>query len=150
MINIDSFYMREALKEAKKGFEEDEVPVGCVIVHKDMIIARGYNMCERLKDPTAHAEMTTLTSACNHIQSKYLNECTMYITLEPCVMCAGALYWSKIKEVIYGASDVNKNIPLIEQNLLHPKTKITGGVLSDECGYLLTSFFEKKRKLEKK
>ena len=142
--------MREALKEAKKAFQEDEVPVGCVIVHKDIIVARGYNMCERLKDPTAHAEMTTLTSACNHLQSKYLNECAMYITLEPCVMCAGALYWSKIKKVIYGATDENKNAPLLVQNLLHPKTKISGGVLSDECSYLLTSFFEKKRKLEKK
>ena len=142
--------MREALREAKKALQEDEVPVGCIIVHKEMIIARGYNMCERLKDPTAHAEMITLTSACNHLQSKYLNECTMYITLEPCVMCAGALYWSKIKKVIYGATDKNKKGPLLEKNLLHPKTKINGGVLSDECSYLLTSFFEKKRKLEKK
>ena len=105
MINLDEFYMREALKEAKKAFQEDEVPVGCVIVHENTIIARGYNMCERLCDPTAHAEMQVLTSACNYLQSIYLDKCTMYTTLEPCVMCAGALLWSKIGKIVYGARD---------------------------------------------
>lgn len=150
MINMDDFYMREALKEAKKAFQENEVPVGAIIIHNDTIIARGYNMCERLKDPTAHAEMTTITSACNYLQSKYLNECTMYVTLEPCVMCAGALFWSKIGKVVYGARDKKDGVFLLDKNILHPKTKIKGGVMQEECSYLLTSFFEKKRKLDKK
>jgi len=150
MIDMDEFYMREALKEAKKAFQEDEVPVGAIIVHNDTIIARGYNMCEKLKDPTAHAEMTTITSACNYLQSKYLNECTMYVTLEPCVMCAGALFWAKIGKVVYGARDEKEGSFLIDKNIMHPKTKIKGSVLMGECAYLLTSFFEKKRKLDKK
>ena len=150
MINMDEFYMRQALKEAKKGFQEDEVPVGCVIVHGESIIARGYNMCERLCDPTAHGEMQGLTSACNYLQSKYLDQCTIYTTLSPCIMCAGALFWSKIGRVVYGANDKNQGINLLESRMLHPKTKIKGGVLADECGYLLTAFFKKKRKLEKK
>ena len=150
MIDTDAFYMTEALKEAKKAFQEDEVPVGAIIVHNDTIIAKGYNMCERLKDPTAHAEMTTITSACNYLQSKYLNECTMQVTLEPCVMCAGALFWAKIGKVVYGARDEKEGAFLIGKNIMHPKTKIKGGVLMGECAYLLTSFFEKKRKLDKK
>ncbi|MBE38075.1 MAG: tRNA-specific adenosine deaminase [Flavobacteriales bacterium] len=150
MINPDELYMQEALKEARKAFQENEVPVGCIIVYKKTIIAKGYNMCEKLCDPTAHAEMQVLTSACNYLQSKYLDTCTMYTTLEPCVMCAGALYWSKIGRIIYGAKDVKKGVSLFKKNILHPKTKIQGGVLMDECGYLLTSFFQKKRKLDKK
>lgn len=150
MIDMDGFYMKEALKEAKKAFAEDEVPVGCVIVHKDTIIARGYNMCERLCDPTAHAEMQVLTSACNYLQSKYLDKCTMYTTLEPCVMCGGALFLSKIGKIIYGARDEKQGLFVLEKNILHPKTKIKGGILVGECAYLLTSFFKKKRKLDKK
>ena len=150
MVNVDTFYMREALKEAKKGFQEEEVPVGCVIVHRKTIIARAYNMCERLCDPTAHGEMQVLTSACNYLQSKYLDQCTLYTTLSPCIMCAGALYWSKMGRLVYGAEDKNQSVSILERRMLHPTTKIEGGILADECAYLLTTFFEKKRKLEKK
>ena len=135
--------MREALKEAKKAFAEDEVPVGCIIVHGDKVIARGYNMCERLCDPTAHAEMQVLTSACNYLQSKYLDQCTMYITLEPCVMCGGAIFWSKMGKIVYGTRDLKQGMFLLEKNITHPKTEITGGVLKEECAHLLSSFFEK-------
>ena len=150
MIDINEFYMREALKEAKKAFAEDEVPVGCIIVHGDKVIARGYNMCERLCDPTAHAEMQVLTSACNYLQSKYLDQCTMYITLEPCVMCGGAIFWSKMGKIVYGTRDQKQGMFLLGKNITHPKTEIAGGILKEECAYLLSSFFEKKRKLEKK
>ena len=147
---MDDVYMREALKEAKKAFEVDEVPIGCVIVYNKIIIARGHNLCEKLCDPTAHAEMQVITSACSYLNSKYLNKCTMYTTLEPCAMCAGALFWSKIGRVVYGARDPKRGAFLLEKNLLHPSTKIDGGFLIGECAYLLTSFFEKKRKLKKK
>ena len=148
MIDLNERYMKEALKEAKKAFREDEVPVGSIIVYNNKIIARCYNMCEKLCDPTAHAEMQVLTSACNHLKSKYLKKCTLYTTLEPCIMCAGALFWSKIGGVIYGASDKKQGMTLFRGKILHPKTKIIKGILSDECGYLLTSFFKKKRKLK--
>jgi len=150
MINIDHIYMREALKEAKKAFKEDEVPVGSIIVHENTIIARSYNMCERLCDPTAHAEMQALTSACHYIQSKYLDKCTIYTTLEPCIMCSGALFWSKINRIVFGAKDKENRNGVLQKQIIHPKTKIQGGVLGEECAYLLTSFFEKKRKLDKK
>ena len=150
MINVDEFYMREALKEAKKGFREDEVPVGCVIVHGETIIARAYNMCERLCDPTAHGEMQVLTSACHYLQSKYLDQCTIYTTLSPCIMCAGALFWSKMGRLVYGAEDESSRRNVLESQMLHSKTKIEGGILAEECGYLLSTFFKKKRKLEKK
>ena len=146
----DLYFMKEALKEAKKAFAEDEVPVGSIIVYKNTIIAKGYNMCERLCDPTAHAEMQVITAACNYLQSKYLDKCIMYTTLEPCSMCAGALFWSKIGRIIYGAKDPKQGAFLLEKNLLPPKTIIRGGVLIGECAYLLTSFFEKKRKFKKK
>ena len=142
--------MREALKEAKKGFSEDEVPVGSIIVYDNTIIAKGHNMCETLCDPTAHAEMQVITSACNYLQSKYLDKCIMYTTLEPCIMCAGALFWSKIGQIVYGAKDPKQGAFLLDNNPLHPKTIIRGEVLIGECAYLLTSFFEKKRKLKKK
>ena len=150
MINIDHIYMREALKEAKKAFKEDEVPVGSIIVYENTIIARSYNMCERLCDPTAHAEMQALTSACHYIQSKYLDKCTIYTTLEPCIMCSGALFWSKINRIVFGAKDKENRNGVLQKQIIHPKTKIQGGVLGEECAYLLTSFFEKKRKLDKK
>ena len=150
MINIDHIYMREALKEAKKAFKEDEVPVGSIIVHENTIIARSYNMCERLCDPTAHAEMQALTSACHYIQSKYLDKCTIYTTLEPCIMCSGALFWSKINRIVFGAKDQENRSGVLQRHIIHPKTKLQGGVLGEECAYLLTSFFEKKRKLDKK
>jgi len=150
MIHKDEFYMKEALKEAKKAFTDDEVPVGSIIVYKNTIIAKSYNMCERLCDPTAHAEMQVITSACNYLKSKYLDKCILYTTLEPCSMCAGALFWSKIGKIVYGAKDPKRGALLLGQNLLHPKTIVKGGVLIGECAYLLSSFFEKKRKLNKK
>ena len=150
MINIDHIYMREALKEAKKAFKEDEVPVGSIIVHENTIIARSYNMCERLCDPTAHAEMQALTSACHYIQSKYLDKCTIYTTLEPCIMCSGALFWTKINRIVFGAKDKENRNGILQRQIIHPKTEIQGGVLGEESAHLLTSFFEKKRKLDKK
>jgi len=150
MINIDSFYMTEALKEAKKALQEDEVPVGSIIVHKKTIIARAYNMCERLCDPTAHAEMQVITSASNYLRSKYLNNCTLYTTLEPCAMCAGALFWAKIGAIIYGACDEKRGISKLHKSILHPTTKIKGEILEQECAHLLKSFFEKKRKFDEK
>ncbi len=149
MINMDHIYMKEALKEAKKALKEDEVPVGSIIVYEKIIIARSYNMCERLCDPTAHAEMQAVTSACNYLQSKYLDKCTLYTTLEPCAMCSGALFWSKIGRIVYGAKDIEKKNGLWGGKI-HPKTELKGGILAEECAYLLSSFFEKKRKLDKK
>ncbi len=141
----DEYYMREALKEAQKAFELDEVPVGAIIVADNRIIARGHNLTEQLNDVTAHAEMQSITSAANYIGGKYLNDCTLYVTLEPCVMCAGALYWSHITKVVYGASDDKKGFTKINEPLLHPKTVITKGVLADDCSKLLKDFFQKKR-----
>jgi tRNA(adenine34) deaminase len=139
------FYMKEALKEAQTAYEADEVPVGVVIVSGDRIIARAHNLTERLNDVTAHAEMQAITSAANYIGGKYLNECTMYVTLEPCVMCAGALNWSQIGKVVYGASDERKGFLKTGKNLLHPKTELTAGILGDECAELLVRFFREKR-----
>ena len=137
--------MREALKEAQKAFAADEVPVGAVVVCEGQIIARAHNLCERLNDVTAHAEMQAITSATNHLGGKYLNECTLYITLEPCVMCAGALFWSQVKDIVYGASDPKRGYLAVGKNILHPKTKIKRGVLEKECGEILKEFFKKKR-----
>lgn len=137
--------MKEALKEAQKAFDEDEVPVGAVIVCENKIIARAHNMSQKLNDVTAHAEMLAFTSAADYLGGKYLNECTLYVTLEPCVMCAGASYWSQLKKVVYGAADLKRGFNNLEQNILHPKTEITQGVLEQDCGNLLTTFFSKKR-----
>ena len=142
--------MKIAINEAKIAFEEDEIPVGAVIVYENQVIARGHNQSKRLNDSTAHAEMIAITSAQNTIGSRYLNDCELYVTLEPCVMCAGALFWAKIGKVVYGARDEKEGAFLIGKNIMHPKTKIKGGILMGECAYLLTSFFEKKRKLDKK
>ena len=141
----DDYFMREALKEAQKAFELDEVPVGAVIVAENKIIARGHNLTEQLNDVTAHAEMQSITSATNYIGGKYLNDCTLYVTLEPCLMCAGALYWSHITKVVYGASDEKRGYSKIKENVLHPKTTVIKGVLADECSQLLKTFFQKKR-----
>lgn len=143
----DEYYMKQALVQAQKAYEEDEVPVGAVIVMNDKIIARGYNQVEKLNDPTAHAEIIALTSAFNYLGSKYLPEATIYITVEPCLMCAGALYWSKIGKIVYGASD-EKNGYLhvtMENWPFHPKTELTHGILKEECSELMTSFFRQKR-----
>ena len=141
----DEYFMNEALKEAKKAFDADEVPVGVVIVADNKIIARTHNLTERLIDVTAHAEMQAITSAANFIGGKYLNDCTLYVTLEPCLMCAGALYWSHITKLVYGASDDKKGFSKLTETVLHPKTVVARGVLEYECSILLKEFFQKKR-----
>ena len=140
------YYMREALKEAQKAFEADEVPVGAIIVVQERIIARSHNLTELLKDPTAHAEMQAITSATSFIGGKYLQECTLYVTLEPCLMCAGAAYWAHLGQLVYGASDPKRGYSQIATpHPLHPKTSVTSGVLATEAASLLRLFFEKKR-----
>ena len=138
--------MREALKEARKAFEKDEVPVGAVVVANDRIIARAYNLTETLNDVTAHAEMQAITAAASYLGGKYLKECTLYVTLEPCLMCAGALYWAQITRIVYGATDVKRGFSLCPASPLHPATTVTGGILETECAGLLTDFFRTKRK----
>jgi len=142
----DIYFMNEALKEARKAYDADEVPVGVVIVAENKIIARAHNLTELLNDVTAHAEMQAITSAANFIGGKYLNECVLYVTLEPCLMCAGALYWSHITKVVYGASDDKKGFSKLNQPILHPKTIVVKGVLEEECSTLLKDFFALKRK----
>lgn len=141
----DEHFMREALKEAQKAFDQDEVPVGAVIVSKNRIIARSHNLTETLNDVTAHAEMQAITAAANFLGGKYLEDCKLYVTLEPCVMCAGALFWSQISHVIYGASDEKRGCHKVDKNLFHPKTIVKGGVLAEECATLMKDFFKKKR-----
>src|SRR6478752_4045061 len=123
----DEYFMREALKEAHKALEQKEIPVGAVVVSRNRIIARGHNLTEKLIDATAHAEMLSVTSAANYLGSKYLNECTLYVTLEPCVMCAGALNWTQLQKLVYGASDVQRGYSLIQNPLLHPRTEVVKG-----------------------
>lgn len=137
--------MKLALNEARKAFDQDEVPVGAVIVCKGMIVARGHNLTERLNDFTAHAEMQAFTAAAEYLGNKYLNECVLYVTLEPCVMCAGAAFWTQIGKVVYGAADPKRGFETVGRQLLHPKTKVVSGVLSDECGALVSAFFAQKR-----
>ena len=151
MAKIDAVYMTEALEEARKAFEEDEVPVGAVVVYEDRIISRGHNQVERLKDPTAHAEMVALTSATNFLNTKWLSKATLYVTIEPCPMCAGALVLSRIKKVYFGAKDPKTGacgsvINIVNHRKLNHHVKITEGILTKECGFLLQEFFKKKRK----
>ncbi|MEP6596676.1 MAG: nucleoside deaminase [Ginsengibacter sp.] len=147
----DEYYMQQALKEAQKAYEDEEVPIGAVIVMQDKIISRGYNQVEKLIDSTAHAEMIALTSAYNFLGSKYLAEATLYVTIEPCLMCAGALYWSKIERVVYGANDEKNGALTVTTNengmirILHPKTEIISGICSEECAGLIKKFFKTKR-----
>ena len=138
------YFMRVALQEAYSALEENEVPIGCVIVLNNKIIAKGHNLTERLNDVTAHAEMQAITAGANILGGKYLKDCTLYVTMEPCVMCAGALYWSQIARVVIGARDekrgfINKNVEL------HPKTELITGILENECSHLVKSFFQDKR-----
>jgi len=142
----DRYFMNEALKEAEKAMEKDEVPVGAVIVSNNMVIARAHNLTETLNDTTAHAEMQAFTSATNYLGGKYLNDCALFVTLEPCVMCAGAAYWSRIGKIVWGATDEKRGFTLTNGNLLHPKTLIVKGVMENECGDLLRKFFRQKRK----
>jgi len=143
----DEYFMLQAIREAKRAMEEDEVPIGAVVVLNDKVIARGYNMTEKLKDPTAHAEMIALTSAFNFLGSKYLPEATLYVTAEPCLMCAGALYWSKIARIVWGADDEKNGHKRITKSEwpFHPKTEVVKGILRDECAALMIAFFKSKR-----
>jgi tRNA(adenine34) deaminase len=143
----DKYYMRRAIDEAKIALQKDEVPIGAVIVSNNQIIARSHNLTETLNDVTAHAEMQAITSAANYIGGKYLKDCTLYVTLEPCQMCAGALYWSQISKIVIGASDSHRGFRTMKTKL-HPKTEITDGILSSESKVLIDEFFEKKRKLK--
>lgn len=143
----DEHFMKEALKEAKKAFDADEVPVGAVIVCDNQIIARAHNLTERLNDVTAHAEMQAFTSAAAHLGGKYLKECVLYVTLEPCVMCGGAAMWSQVSKLVYGASDAKRGYSTVTPSVLHPKTRVFSGVLENECSQLLKDFFAKKRLL---
>ncbi len=142
--DADTFFMLEALKLAQKALEEDEVPVGAIIVSGTQIIAKAHNLVERLSDPTAHAEMQAITAACNHFQSKYLNTCTLYVTLEPCPMCAAAAHWAQIGRVVYGATDPKMGYTR-HQHLLHPRTEVRQGVEGDAARKLLQHFFSGKR-----
>ncbi len=141
----DKYFMREALKQAQLAFEMDEIPVGAVVVSRNKIIARAHNLTEKLTDFTAHSEMQALTSASSFLGNKYLNECTLYVTLEPCLMCAGALFWTRIGRLVYGASDQKRGMNQIQHKVLHPATKVEGGIMADECSALLSEFFRKKR-----
>ncbi len=141
----DKYYMTQALAEAEKAFARDEVPVGAVIVCADRIIARGHNLTETLHDVTAHAEMQAITAAANFLGGKYLTDCTLYVTLEPCVMCAGALGWSQISKIVYGASDEKRGFSLFAPHALHPRTEVVAGILDTECSELVKAFFKKKR-----
>jgi len=141
----DEYFMRKAFEEAEKAFEENEVPVGAIIVSNNIIIAKAHNQVETLNDPTAHAEIIAITSATNYLGSKYLENCTMYVTLEPCLMCASALNWAKIDKIIYAAEDKKNGFMKCGKSVLHPKTKLEFGLMSEKSGELLKSFFKNKR-----
>lgn len=141
----DTFYMRQALQEARKAFDRDEVPVGAVVVCHDRIIARSHNLTETLNDVTAHAEMQAITAAANYLGGKYLVECTLYVTVEPCVMCAGAIAWAQMGRLVFGAADEKRGYQRYASNALHPKTKVQQGVLQEDCASLMKEFFKKRR-----
>lgn len=143
--NRDEYFMRQALFEAKEAYDRDEIPVGVVIVYKDRIIARGHNLTETLNDVTAHAEMQAITAAANTIGGKYLNECTLYVTVEPCVMCAGALGWAQLGKLVFGAEDPKRGYQVYAPNALHPKTEVVKGLFAEEASSLMKTFFQRKR-----
>ncbi|MBK0379768.1 nucleoside deaminase [Mucilaginibacter segetis] len=145
-ISPDEFFMNEALKEARLALAEDEIPIGAIVVCKGQIIGRGHNLTERLNDVSAHAEMQALTAAANYMGGKYLKDCTLYVTLEPCVMCAGASYWFQVGKIVFGAYDVRMGFGRLNQTITHPKTVITGGIHENECAELVRNFFKSKRK----
>jgi len=140
------YFMNEALKEANYALQKDEVPIGAVVVCENRIIARAHNLIETLHDVTAHAEMQAFTAASDHLGGKYLDDCILYVTVEPCVMCAGAAFWIRIGKVVYGAKDDKRGYTLIRKNLLHPRTEVISGILDEECASLIKEFFKKKRK----
>lgn len=141
----DEHFMRMALLEAQKAYQADEIPIGAIVVCKGRIVGRGYNLTEQLNDVTAHAEMQAFTAAAQTLGGKYLKECVLYVTIEPCVMCAGASYWTQIGKIVYGAAEPKRGFTTKGAQLLHPKTILTGGVLAQECGALMTQFFLNKR-----
>ncbi len=140
------FYMNEALKEAQKAFEKDEVPIGAVVVCQGKVISRAHNLTETLNDPTAHAEMQAITAATNYLGGKYLDQCTLYVTVEPCIMCAGALYWTHLGTLVYGATDPKRGYNLFGSAVLHPKTQVLTGIQEEKCASLVSTFFKQKRK----
>ena len=141
----DEYFMREALKEAQLAYDDDEVPIGAVIVANGKVLAKAHNLTERLNDVTAHAEMQAFTAAANYLGGKYLNDCTLYVTLEPCVMCAGASYWAQIGKIVYGAKDEKRGFSKLKATVLHPKTIIKGEIMEKECAELISRFFKMKR-----
>ena len=141
----DNFYMKQALAEAVEAYKQGEVPIGAVVVCRDRIIAKSHNLTELLHDVTAHAEMQAITSAAEHLGGKYLSDCTLYVTVEPCVMCAGALGWSQISRVVYGATDEKRGYTRFASDALHPRTTVTRGVMADECVELMLRFFRERR-----
>ena len=141
----DTYFMKQALAQAKKAYDKDEVPVGAIIVCDNQIIARAHNYTEALNDVTAHAEMQAFTAAADYLGGKYLNECTLYVTLEPCIMCGGAAYWTQLKKVAYGAKDEKRGFSTLAENILHPKTEVIGGIMASSCSKLLREFFKIKR-----
>ncbi|MCL2414927.1 MAG: nucleoside deaminase [Bacteroidales bacterium] len=141
----DEYFMSEALKEAQKAVISDEVPVGAIVVCKNKIIARAHNLTECLNDVTAHAEMQAFTMAADYIGGKYLDECTLYVTLEPCVMCAGAAFWTQLGKLVYGASDSKRGYTRVNPSVLHPKTAVVSGILGEPCGKIVSEFFKNKR-----
>ena len=148
LTNPDEYYMKMALNEAQNAFDEDEVPIGAVLVAKGKIIGKGYNQVEKLNDVTAHAEMLAITAGANYMGTKFLEEATMYVTIEPCLMCATAIKWARIGRLVIGAKEPKVGFSLYGEHILHPKTEYSFGVLEKECGFLLTTFFRQKR-LEK-
>jgi len=141
----DEYFMNEALKEARKALEKDEVPIGAVVVIENRIIARAHNLTETLNDVTAHAEMQAFTAASDYLGGKYLKECILFVTLEPCIMCAGAAFWTQLGKLVYGADDKKRGYMLIQEKLLHPKTEVVSGILSEQSVIFIKKFFEKKR-----
>ena len=141
----DEHYMQQAYKEAVLAFEEDEVPIGAVVVCNNQIIGRGHNQVERLRDATAHAEMLAITAAAQYLGSKFLTDCTLYVTIEPCPMCAGASRWTQVSNIVYGASEPKVGYSRLGSGVLHPKTKVLGGIMAEECAELMQAFFRKKR-----
>lgn len=141
----DEYYMRQALNEARQAFDKGEVPIGAIVVCKGRIIARGHNLTETLTDVTAHAEMQAITAAVNVLGGKYLTDCILYVTIEPCPMCAGGLLWSQISKIVYGAKDEKKGYSVFSPSILHPKTEVVSGVMEDECASLMKEFFKQKR-----
>lgn len=145
LTNPDEYFMRQALAEARAAMDEEEIPVGAVVVCDNIVVARAHNLTERLHDVTAHAEMLAFTAAAEYFGGKYLNDCTLYVTLEPCVMCAGAAGWTQVGRIVYGASDPKRGFSQLGTSMLHPRTEVVGGVLAPECEALMKAFFKARR-----